>query len=34
MEQQDEQKEKLEQENLGEQENTVAEKLETVSEAA
>ena len=34
MEQQDEQKEKLEQENLGEQENTVVEKLETVSEAA
>ena len=34
MEQQDEQKEKLEQENLGETENTMEEKLETVSEAA
>lgn len=34
MEQQDEQKEKLEQENLGETENTMEEKLETVSETA
>ena len=34
MEQQDEQKEKLEQENPGETENTIAEKLESVSEAA
>ena len=34
MEQQDEQKEKLEQENLGETKNTMEEKLETVSETA